>query len=304
MIETDAVVAFMATHARLLDRRRALLALGSGDADATVAALAAYRNADGGYGWGIEPDLRAPSSQPLGAMHAFEIFEEIAPVTSPLAAELCDWLAAVSLPDGALPFSLPGAEHPGTAPWFAKADPSTSSLHLTTAVASVAHRVARHDPAVADHPWLGRATEYCLRAIPDVDGDAHTLVIQYSLLFLDAAHDVDPRAPAQLERLAALLPPSGTLPVAGGVEDEAIRPLEFSPRPDSPLRALMDPAAIAADLDRVEAARQPDGGWRVDFASFSPIAALEWRGYATVRALRTLIANGRLTVAFRGSASR
>ena len=31
----------------------------------------------------------------------------------------------------------------------------------------------------------------------------------------------------------------------------------------------------------------------MDFASYSPAASLEWRGYATVRALLLLRANGR-----------
>jgi hypothetical protein len=31
-----------------------------------------------------------------------------------------------------------------------------------------------------------------------------------------------------------------------------------------------------------------DGGWPVDFASSSPVAALEWRGCATVAAVRSL----------------
>ena len=36
-----------------------------------------------------------------------------------------------------------------------------------------------------------------------------------------------------------------------------------------------------------------DGGWTVDFDSHSPQAALEWRGYATVRAVTILLAEGR-----------
>jgi hypothetical protein len=39
-----------------------------GDAtDGALAALDAYRNADGGFGWGLEPDVRAPGSQPVRA---------------------------------------------------------------------------------------------------------------------------------------------------------------------------------------------------------------------------------------------
>jgi NAD-dependent SIR2 family protein deacetylase len=34
--------------------------------------------------------------------------------------------------------------------------------------------------------------------------------------------------------------------------------------------------------------RKKTGGWTVDFQSYSPGAALEWHGYATVRALSVL----------------
>ena len=112
------------------------------------------------------------------------------------------------------------------------------------------------------------------------------------LQFLDATGDT-----AELARLGALIPPSGALPVVGGIEGETIRPLDLSPRPDGPLRALFDPAVIAADLDRLEGEQHEDGGWDVDFRAYSPAAALEWRGYATVAAVTTLTAAGRRAAA-------
>jgi hypothetical protein len=48
---------------------------------------------------------------------------------------------------------------------------------------------------------------------------------------------------------------------------------------------------IAADLQRLAGQQQDDGGWAVDFASYSPSAALEWRGYMTVRAISILQRN-------------
>ena len=73
----------MATHARVLDRRRFELLLGTGT-PAVLAAADGYRNADGGYGWGLEPDLPAPESQPGGALHAFEAFADAgAPLRTP-----------------------------------------------------------------------------------------------------------------------------------------------------------------------------------------------------------------------------
>ena len=106
-IDLSAATAFMAGHARVLDRRRFDMVLGSGDPDTVLGALEGYRNSDRGYGWGLEADLRSSESQPAAALHAFEVFGDVAPVVSPRAAELCDWLLTVTLPDGGLPFALP-----------------------------------------------------------------------------------------------------------------------------------------------------------------------------------------------------
>ena len=69
-IDLPGAADFMATHARVLDRRRFELMHGRGDVAGALAALDGYRNADGGYGWGLEPDLRSHESQPGAAHHA------------------------------------------------------------------------------------------------------------------------------------------------------------------------------------------------------------------------------------------
>lgn len=289
MLDLDRILDFIASHARLLDRRRAELAVGDGDPEAAMAVLAGYRNADGGFGWALEPDLRAPTSQPVAAMHAFEVLEEVAPVTSPLATGLLDWLDVVALPGGALPFALAGTASAGSAPMWESADTASPSLHMSAVVLGIAHRVARHDPAVAAHPWLRRATDWATEEIAALDAPRHAIEFRYVLQILDALDARD-----ELERLGAHVPAHGTMAVTGGKPNEAMRPLDFSPEPGRPLRALLDPGAIEADLDRLEAEQHDDGGWDVDWAHWSPAGALDWRGWATVRALRILRANGRL----------
>jgi hypothetical protein len=226
------------------------------------------------------------------------VFEDAAPTTSPRAAELCDWLAGVSLPDGGLPFGLPVADPTACAPFWAEADPTTSSLHITAAVAGVAQRVARHDAAVADHPWLAGATAYCLGIIDERERPGSTLEHRFGLAFLDALVGrlgaASPDGEALLARWADLLPDDGTLHVEGGLPDEVIGPLEFSPTPDGPLRDRLDPSVVEADLDRLAAGQRDDGGWEVDFTAYSPAAALEWRGFATVEAVGVLRAHGRV----------
>jgi hypothetical protein len=285
---------FMATHARVLDRRRFELLEGQTDPSGALAALDGYRNDDGGYGWGLEPDLRSPESQPGAALHAFEVVVEIAPATAPQALALCDWLGSVTRPDGGLPFALPLGMTAGSGPWWKEADLSTSSLQITAVSTAEALRVAAHDPGVASHPWLERATEYCLSAIESMEEAPFAYVLAFSVRFLDALHESRPGDAARLlQRLGEFVPADGKVPVRGGTEDETLHPLDLAPYPDRPARALFSDEVISADLDRVASGQQEDGGWTVDFLKISPAGSLDWRGYATVRAIDILRRNGR-----------
>jgi hypothetical protein len=303
-IDITQATSFLARHGRVLDRRRfATVVVGGncgGEATpetrrAVLAALDGYRNADGGYGWGIEPDLRAPESQPAGALHALEAIADAGPETSASAPGLLDWLARATLEDGGLPFALPLAEPVGCAPFWAAADPGTSSLQITAAVAAQAHRAARFDPRIGEHPWLERATRYCFDAIASIASlreAPFAYVLSFALRFLDAAADTHPEALKLLERLGRFVPAGGSVPVAGGAAGESLHLLDHAPTPGRPVRALLDAEAVARDLDRLANGQQADGGWAVDFDSYSEAARLEWRGYATVSAVAVLLANG------------
>ena len=297
-VDLTAAQAFIDTHARLLDRRRyALLGPASdlaADSAAVLAALDAYGNPDGGYGSGLEPDLRSPESQPAAAGHAFEAFAEIAPLTSPRAMSLCDWLDSVTLADGGLPFVRPLTSTAGVAPWFAAGDPTTASLQITAFIAAAAHRVAAHDPAVAGHRWLERATAYCLDAIAGLDESPFAYTLAFSIRLLDALCDSRPEAQALMDALAARVPADGRVPVTGGAVGEALRPLDIAPDPGRPARAFLDRDAVAADLRRVADDQREDGGWTVDYLPISPAGSLDWRGYATVKAIATLRRNDAL----------
>jgi hypothetical protein len=277
----------MATHARLLDRRRFDLLFGdTGDVEAVVAALDAYRNPDCGYGWGLEPDLRSPESQTGAAAHAFEVFAEIG--GHPHAVELCDWLESVTLPDGGLPFALPTANAAGNAPWWATADTTVSSLQITAITLVAARRVAEIDPGVGAHPWVERAAAYCVGAVGALDSRPHAYILAFAVRAMDALRDVHPQARELLEGLGRYVPDDGMVKVEGGTEEEYLHPLDFAGVPGRPPRELFRPEVIAADLARLEGGQREDGGWTVEYAKISAAGALDWRGYETVRVLSTL----------------
>jgi hypothetical protein len=290
-VDLAAAADFLAGSGRVLDRRRFDLLFGDGDTDAVLAAVDGYRNPDGGYGWGLEPDLRSRTSQPGGALHAMEVFADVAPATTGRARELCDWLDRAGNADGGLPFALPQPDPAASAPFWLDPSPE-SNLQITAVVAATAHRVAVADAVVATHPWLARATEYCLTAVRELGAAPHAMVLAFAAQLLDAAAATHPEAVELVEELRPHVPGDGLLHVAGGADDEYMRPLDFAPFPGGPARTLFGTGVVEAELERLAAGQQPDGGWAVDFASYSPAAILEWRGHRTVQALTLLRANG------------
>ena len=146
-VNLDAAEEFLATNGRLLDRLRLRQLLHRDSVDRLLATVDGYRNQDHGYGWGLEPDLRSMGSQPGGALHALEVFIEVAPSVTPRTIELCEWLDTVSLADGGIPFALPIGDPGGCAPFWVGADSERSSLHMTAAVAALLLRVAESDRA-------------------------------------------------------------------------------------------------------------------------------------------------------------
>src|SRR6476661_5074196 len=248
-VDLSAAADFLAGVGRVLDRRRFDLLFGDGDVGGVLAAVDGYRNPDGGYGWGLEPDLRSRTSQPGGALHAMEVFADVAPATTGRARELCDWLMAASNADGGLPFALPVPDPAASAPFWVGSDPA-SNLQITAIVAATAHRVAAADPAVAGHPWLARATEYCLAAVRDVGPDPHAMVVAFAAQFLDASAPAYPEAAALVEALRPHVPADGLLHVAGGADDEFMRPLDFAPLPGGPARSLFAAGVVEAELAR------------------------------------------------------
>ncbi len=287
-MDLNAAISFVATHARTLEWRRLHHLLGDASPADVLAALDAYRNPDGGYGWGLEPDLRSVTSQPVAAMHALEVLADIRDPKNQRAPQLCDWLADHTLADGGVPFSLPYPDTAGSAPHWTGADTTVSSLQMTAQLAAQAHRLARHRTDVAGHPWLATATSYCLNAIEQIVEEPQAHELMFVMHFLDAVAPGTPQARPLLDRVARFVRMDGPTPVAGGAENEVLYPLDFTPHAGTPSRALFDKDAVANDLNRLASQQQSDGGWAITFRPPSPAAALEWRGYATVQAVAVL----------------
>lgn len=286
MTDLPAAHRFVTLHARLLDRRRL-----AGDPALIRAALAAYRNADGGFAY-LEPDLPDAASQPIAALAALEILHEIdAPAEDPLLIDLANWLVRVSGPDGGVPSVLPyDVDAVPHAPWMAPVADPPSSLLMTAAVAAAAQRAG-----VGEGPgraWLDSASAFVWDHLGQLDRSSG-YETKYAIDFLDATPD-HARAEGALDEIAATLGPAVALNVGGGTDGETLTALSVAPSPDHAGRRVFDPAAVERQLDELAAGQQDDGGWMFDWLAWNDAVAWAWRGRITVDALRILQANGRL----------
>jgi hypothetical protein len=281
-VDLEAAARFVSMNGRLLDWCRLRHRLGQGDPEQVLRALDAYRNPDGGYGWALEPDLRSATSQPVAAMHALEVLAELRD-TGDRAPRLLDWLAGRAFADGSLPFALAYPDTAGSAPHWAGADPAAPSLMMTAQLAAQAQRLAPHHPGAAGHPWPAAANAYCLDAIGRIAEPPSAIELMFLLRFLDAVDS------PLTDRLTGYAVSDGPTPVAGGADGEVLHVLDFTPHPGTRSRSSFTADAVAADRKRLAGAQQPDGGWAITFATYSPAAALEWRGYATVQAVSVLL---------------
>ena len=275
-VDLSAATAFLHANARVLERRH-FEHLFEGAPNTPVRhALLAYRNDDGGFGHAIEPDMRAPTSQPVGIHTALEILHEAGADDDPMIGPAADWLTTVTRADGGIPFVLETATPYPRGPWWQPAD--ESSVTQTAANAAALHALR------LDHPWLEGADAFLFAAIAGLEpariaeepGIAYDVL--FSVRFLDAHPDAA-RAEAALDSLGPLTEPD---------------PLDLSPRPGSRSRRLFDDATIERRLDVLEQAQEEDGGWRFPWPEWNATATQEWRGVVTLSALKTLRANGRI----------
>jgi len=280
----ETATAFIDREARLLDRLRFDLRYRDGCPDAVFRALVAYRNEDGGFGNGLEPDIRCAASQPVPLEHALGILDELGGAGDAEVESACDWLDSVTTAEGGVPFVLATVAEGPHAPWWVPT--GKPSLNPTAGIAGLLHKRGM------DHPWLERATAFCWQAL---DRDLDSIGPDDAVSILGFLQHVPDRELADrhfarlgeriLNELVALDPET-----PGYVKT----PLQFAPHPDALARVLFDDATIDRHLDVLAARQQDDGGWPITWEPPGQAAVTEWRGFVTLGSLDVLAAYGRL----------
>jgi len=284
-IDPEAARSFVYGHGRVLERRVYSVLFETGDPANVVKALAAYQNADGGFGHGLEPDKRAPGSQALDVEIAFERLVSVQATAPAMVTAACDWLGTISDPSGAVPILMPDiADFPRAGHWTTTEYPP--GLNPTCGI------VAHANAMGVSHPWVERASEYCFAELEAgrVEAEGHELLGVTK--FLASATDQH-RADAGANAVQQALPAAAFFKLNAGSDAYGVTPLDFAPSPDALAASWFGADIIGPHLAVLEAGQLADGGWDIAWEPVSSATRSEWRTIKTIHALQTLRAYGR-----------
>jgi hypothetical protein len=286
-IDLDAARGFQSKNARLLERHRFTYLLDRGSWEPVLSALNPYQNPDGGYGHGLEPDLRGPLSQPVPVWTALWILDELKQLDQRSAGRILAFLLEIERPGGGVPFVLGSASQYPHAPWWeVRPGPLRASLNPTAGIAAAFFKNG------IESPWLDRAAAWCWGRIEKLR-ETNPYEIRTVLSFLDHAPDRQ-RAQANFERLRPKILRPGVVELDVRARGDGFRPLDLAPEPGLLSRELFTDEVVEQHLQALELRQRRDGGWTVNFPIWTPITKFEWRGVQTVESLKTLLLNGRL----------
>ncbi|MCH2194310.1 hypothetical protein [Kordia sp.] len=105
---------FILMNARMIERRLFDFYFGNGNAEGVYHAVYAYRNTDGGFGHGMEPDTASPESQPLFSIMALETLDEVGYLTPELILnDLMPYFESITTDNGGIPWMFqPKGDYP------------------------------------------------------------------------------------------------------------------------------------------------------------------------------------------------
>jgi len=292
---------FLMTQARALERTLFEHRFENGNPATVLAALDVYRNEDGGFGHGLEPDVRTPTSSALATALGLQILHELKtspdhPMVRDAVGYLISSLDRETLVWRVVPLDANRYPH---APWWHDDGSSLGDTFDGFRIVPRALIVAllHHHREIVPPELLSSLTEDTLSAIQRVRvlGQGGGSDLEYA------------QALAKIQDL----PQRDTLVsrVRDAVEQAVVRdPEAWTTYCITPLRAVSSPDAIGADrvtgiLERhlsfviesqtAEGTWDPTWSWFGQYPESWKAAKQAWRGILTLEILTSLRAFGR-----------
>lgn len=271
---------FIWKHGRLLERRIFEYVFQGGSKNNILSSIKAYQNDDGGFGSAIEPDLRAPDSQPLYIEFALRVLYDCKIKDEELSQKACEYISnCADLKKGIPTIFSSSASYPRAEHWNNPLSTEPSFSRLTGLVGLLKWQGI-------EHSWLDKATEICLNDIISKEyNDAHTILTAFYLLESLPQSDF---INGLFEKLSRELITANFFRLDAASLSYGLSPLEFAPSPTSYCRSIFSDDTILDHLKVLESQQDDDGGWQIEWEPPGETARLEWRAYKTLKSLMIL----------------
>lgn len=288
--------AFMQSEAvRPLERALYAYHFSGGSVADVLAALSSFQNADGGFGHGLECDIRLPASSVIATSVAFQKLRDMgAPADHPLVVNGCRYLRDQYKPATAnwdiIPPNVDDAPH---APWWVYGGGlSASKLNPHAEIMGYLHEYAEHFPAAMREQVTSSILAHLESSGIDDMHDLFCVIRLYETKTLPESIRARllPLLKTAVEKLVARDPASWA--------EYGLPPLGVVSSPISPF-APMFKDSLDANLDYIIEELgdsnhwSPSWTWGEDSAAWQD-AKREWSGVITLNNLVTLKTFGRL----------
>ena len=249
-------------------------------------AVYAYRNSDGGFGYGMEPDTASPESQPLFSIMALETLDEVNYLTKDIILnDFMPYFKSITTDKGGVPWMLkPTSDYP--------CEEHFKTVKEWAALSTTAPLLGILEKYNVDIPWMKKAEEFVWSEFDRIK-DNHIfcyLCVPRWLTFLKNTSNKE-KANKTINNLKKWIVNNNVIckdkiDVGWGLYGKP-HSLNYTPSKESILSSIFSKEEINSDLNNLVLKQKENGCWDTWYG-ISEGTKLEWAGIQTLWVLKTL----------------
>ncbi|MEM6686837.1 MAG: hypothetical protein AAF617_13720 [Bacteroidota bacterium] len=277
---------FVLTNACMIERRLYHYYFGDGSKEGVFHAVYAYRNTDGGFGHGMEPDTASPESQPLFSIMALETLDEIGYLDRELILnDFMPYFERITTEKGGIPWMLrPTSEYP--------CEGHFKTVKEWAALSTTAPLLGILEKYNIDIPWMEKAEAFVWSEFERIQ-NKHLfcyLCVPRWLMFLTHTSNQD-KAQERINMMRKWILEDNVRCKDPSDDGWGLygkpHSLNYAPSPNAVLYSLFDQKTIEADLATLVSKQKDNGSWDTWYG-ISDGTKLEWAGIHTLSVLKIL----------------
>jgi hypothetical protein len=283
---------FILTNARMIERRLFEFHFANGDKKGVFHAVYAYRNPDGGFGHGMEPDTASPESQPLFSIMALETLDEVGYLTKEIILnDFMPYFESITTEEGGIPWMFkPKSNYP--------CEEHFKTVKEWGALSTTAPLLGILEKYKIVIPWMKKAEQIVLSEFERIK-DKHVfcyLCVPRWLTFLKHTKSQD-EAIKIINDIKNWISNNGVICVDKSDEGWGLygkpNSLNYATSSESILYSLFTKETIESDIKELINRQKEDGRWDTWYG-ISEGTKLEWAGIQTLWVLKVLKNYGRI----------